>query len=117
GTGKSRLETAEGLGIRFDVAPNLPIMDGINAARMILPRCWFDRGKCNTGIEALRQYRQNYNDKTGIYSASPLHDWTSHAADAFRYLAVGMDLCGHSGSMTAAKAKDLYERYAPPPGA
>ncbi|MBG0790356.1 MAG: hypothetical protein H0S80_07665 [Desulfovibrionaceae bacterium] len=89
GTGKSRLEVARSLGIRFDIAPNIPIQDGINAVRAILPRCWFDAEKCAPGIEALRHYRRSFNDRLADFSSRPVHDWTSHAADGFRYFAVG----------------------------
>lgn len=89
GSGKSRLEVAAGLGIRFDVVPNIGVMDGINAARMTIPRMWFDASKCKTGLDALKQYREKIDEKRGI-SFGPLHDWTSHAADAFRYLCVAL---------------------------
>ena len=89
GTGKSRLETARALGIRFTVARNLPVIDGINAVRRHLPFCWFDAKKCAEGIKALRQYRKTFNEKMDVYGR-PQHDWTSHAADAFRYAVVGM---------------------------
>ncbi len=89
GSGKSRIEIARSLGIRFEVAPSIPVQDGINAVRTMLPKCWFDRAKCHEGIESLRHYRREFNDKMGDFKDKPLHDWTSHAADAFRYLAVG----------------------------
>lgn len=88
GSGKSRLEVAKGLGIKFKVAPNLKVADGIEAVRSLLPRCWFDRVKTHQGLEALRQYRSNYNEKMKVFSNTPLHDWTSHASDAFRYFAI-----------------------------
>jgi len=89
-SGKSRLEIARGLGINFTPLENLPIADGINAARMTLPRCWFDKNKTAVGVDAIRQYREKIDDKRQI-SFGPLHDWTSHAADAFRYLAVSLN--------------------------
>lgn len=89
GTGKTRLETSRSLGIRFDIAPNIPVQDGINAIRSILPRCWFDEDKCAAGIESLRHYRREFNDIMNNFKDHPLHDWTSHAVDAFRYFAVG----------------------------
>ncbi|MBI9073789.1 MAG: hypothetical protein JEZ02_00160 [Desulfatibacillum sp.] len=117
GTGKSRLEVAKSLGISFTVAPNLPLADGINAARLIIPKCWFDQNKCAPGLEALRQYRRVYNDRTACFGAIPHHDWTSHAADAFRYLAVGLDLCQRSATgMTASEACRMYRQFAPPAG-
>lgn len=89
GTGKSRKEVLEGLGVRVTVCPNIPIADGIQAVRMLLPTCWFDKAKCKEGIEALRMYRRDYDDKRQEFRQHPLHDWTSHYADAFRYFAVG----------------------------
>jgi len=86
--GKSRLETARAMGIRFRITPNIKIMDGIEAARRILPRCWFDEKRCSEGINALQNYRAEYDDKKKIYRDKPLHDWSSHASDAFRYFAV-----------------------------
>lgn len=87
GTGKSRLEIARGLGISFTVAPNIRVEDGINAARLIFPRCWFNKTACGGLLDALRQYREKVDEKRNV-SLGPLHDWTSHDADAFRYLAV-----------------------------
>ena len=90
GTGKSRLETLHNLGIQdVTIAPKLAIEDGIQAARSMLNRCWFDEEKCNRGIEALRQYRREFDEKNKTWRGKPLHDWTSHGADAWRYLAVG----------------------------
>lgn len=90
GTGKSRLETLHNLGIQdVTIAPKLAIEDGIQAARSMLNRCWFDEEKCNRGLEALRQYRREFDEKNKTWRGRPLHDWTSHGADAWRYLAVG----------------------------
>lgn len=90
GTGKSRVEMLKALGLPATVLPAQEVADGINAARMLLPRCWFDSDKCSRGIEALRQYRTDYDDKLKVFKNRPLHDWSSHAADAFRYLALGL---------------------------
>ncbi len=87
-TGRSRLEVAQSLGIRFDVAPQVSVEDGIHAARMILPRCWFDEVKCKAGIECLQNYRRDFNARLNEFKATPVHDWSSHGADAFRYMAV-----------------------------
>lgn len=91
GTGKSRRETALKLGVRFEVAPAQSLADGIEAARGLLPQCWFDEARCARGLEALTQYRRAWNDKTRDFLAAPQHDWTSHAADAFRYGAVARE--------------------------
>jgi len=84
-TGKSRQDLAFNLGIDFQVAPKLGIMDGIESTRTFLNKCWFDEDKTKKGLEALLQYRSSYNEKKKIWSQKPVHDWTSHAADAFRY--------------------------------
>ena len=67
------------------------IETGINAARLLLPRCWFDKEKTHKGVECLKAYRYEYDDKRKTLRNVPLHDWSSHAADAFRYLAMGID--------------------------
>lgn len=69
------------------IAPNLSKVDGINAARVIFPNCWFDEEKCADGLQALHHYRYEVHD--GQFSNEPVHDWASDGADAFRYLAVG----------------------------
>jgi len=88
GTGKSRLETARGYGLNFEVAPKLSILDGIQAVRRLLPLCWIDEAKCERGITALESYRKDWNDKLGTWRRDPRHDQWSHGADGFRTLAV-----------------------------
>src|SRR3990167_1404649 len=83
GTGKSRLDVAQTLGLRGKIVPKLPIDDGIGAVRMLLPRCWFDAEKCKYGLEALRQYQREYDDEMKVFRNKPRHDWTSHASDSF----------------------------------
>lgn len=78
GTGRSRLEMAASLGLRFRVVPNIPVLDGINCARSILKKCYFDKTKCKEGIRALRQYRKKYDETRRCFSDKPLHDWSSH---------------------------------------
>ena len=88
GTGKSRLETARKMGINFRVVRRLSIEDGIHATRAILPKCYFHSVECKEGIQALKRYRKEFDEKKGVYKPHPLHDWSSHYADAFRYFAV-----------------------------
>lgn len=71
------------------VAPH-GVQDGIQSARALLPRCWFDAAKCADGIKALKQYRREWDEGKKAFRDKPKHDWTSHAADAFRYFAVSM---------------------------
>jgi hypothetical protein len=98
GTGKSRLEVLESLGLKnLTVAPMHRVEDGINAVRVTLPKCWFDKVKCARGLDALKLYRAATDDKLSdpqgrpMLKPAPVHDWTSHAADAFRYLAMCID--------------------------
>lgn len=88
GSGRSRIEILQSLGVQPQVAPALRLDDGIEAARMFLKRCWFDRDKCKQGLECLQNYRREENTRTGELKAEPVHDWASHGADAFRYAAI-----------------------------
>lgn len=87
-TGKSRLETAREMGINFAKVPNIPVEDGIHAARFILNRCWFNESMTKDGVKALKGYRREFDDAKGVFKKNPLHNWASHYADAFRYFAV-----------------------------
>lgn len=89
-TGNTLLHTAQSLGLRFSVVPKTEIKDGIEAVRQLLPRCWFDEKRCERGVEALKSYRREYDERLRVYRDKPLHDWASHGADAFRYLAMGL---------------------------
>jgi hypothetical protein len=88
GTGKSRYEMAQNLGIQFQVVPKLDFEDGINAVRAIFSRLWFDKKKCSGGLDALANYRKDIHSRTGQFKPRPVHDWSSHAADALRYFAI-----------------------------
>ena len=88
GSGLSRKQIAAGLGVHFDVAPSQSVADGINAVRMLLPKVYFDRVKCKDGIEALKLYRTEFDDKRQTFRNNPLHDWTSDYTDSVRYFAI-----------------------------
>ena len=90
GNGKTRREIAYQLGVRFKVVPKLPVEEGIHAVSMLLPRCWIDTDHCKNLIDALRHYHRKYIDKNRMFRSKPVHDWSSHACDAMRYLAVGL---------------------------
>ena len=93
GSGLSRQTVAAQHGIKFERVPRLhntesgEVEEGIHAARMLFPRCWFDQEKCKAGLEALMGYRRDYNERLGEFKATPVHDWASHGSDSFRYLA------------------------------
>lgn len=85
GTGRTRVETLKSLNRNPRLVPDSKIDDRINAGRLTLAKSWFDAEKCATGLEALRQYRADYDDKTRAFRNTPKHDWTSHPADSFSY--------------------------------
>lgn len=92
-TGRTRVETLQSLGLdkngqEVRLVPGHKVKDGINAAQVSFPRFWFDESKCHYAIEALRQYHEDWDEKLNVSRKKPKHDWTSHAADAFRYLAM-----------------------------
>jgi hypothetical protein len=95
GTGKSRLEMLEESGLEVKIAPRMGLDDGIQAVRRLLPRCWFNVPQVQNGLNCLRNYRRDYDEKRKIFYERPLHDWSSHGSDSFRYLALGLDE-GHS---------------------
>ena len=84
GTGRSRIEVARQLGMAFDKANNMPLADGIEATRSVIPLMVFDRKRCEFAVDALRQYRYVYDEQLQIMSREPQHDWCSHCADALR---------------------------------
>ena len=98
GTGKSRKEMLQDAGLEITVAPRLSVADGIQSVRKLLPNCWFNVPKTNQGLDCLRNYRREYDEKRNVYFDKPLHDWSSHASDAFRYLAIGISEVGGNWS-------------------
>lgn len=89
-TGKSRAETMEGLNFTVNVLPLLPVEDGIDAVKRVLPMTCFDEVKCAKGLTSLKNYRDNWDDKLRR-SNGPLKDWTNHAADSFRYTVIAYE--------------------------
>jgi hypothetical protein len=90
-TGKSRYETLWKLGVRnIRIIPKTDKRDQINAARMILSRCWFDKANCDKGIKALQNYKRKWNAKNNVFEDQPLHDWASNSSDAFQQFAIGV---------------------------
>ena len=90
-TGKSRYEFLTDAGLTLEVAPKSSVEDGIQAVRRLLSNCWFNKETTKHGVECLRNYRRVFNEKLNVFQERPLHDWSSHGSDAFRYLALGVD--------------------------
>jgi phage terminase large subunit len=87
-TGRTRIETMMAFKRKPVLVADHHVDDGINAAKLMLPRAVFNATSCESGIEALRQYVQEWDERSRVFKKSPKHDWASHAADALRYLAM-----------------------------
>jgi hypothetical protein len=90
-TGHSRADTLRGLGIEPEIVPQAAPLDGINAVRRMLDSTWIDPERCERGLEALKQYRREWDDKLKTWKMRPRHDWSSHGADALRTFAMGFE--------------------------
>lgn len=106
GSGMTRWAKAYDLGVNFTVVDNIPIVDGIEVVRSVLPRCWFNEATTRPLVRALENYRQEFDTKHNVYKGSPVHDQYSHFADSFRYLSMGLR---HAQKGTSAE--DLERRY------
>jgi len=108
-TGKSTRELMIAAGCNTRLVPRLSIQDGIQAVRATLPQCWFNSTNPDVqlGVSALQTYQREYDDKRQMYRESPLHNWASNPADAFRMLALAMN-------PTAVKAAGQVIRTAAP---
>ena len=112
-TGKSRVDAMEEYNLTPEVLPATSVADGIHAVRQMLPRCWIDKNKCQPGIDALSQYRREWDDKNKVYKNKPLHDWTSHDADAIRIMAMSLNLVGANNKIPEIQYEiaDTYTGY------
>ena len=87
----------QNLGIFYTVADKISASEGIDSVRSLFSRLWFDEKKCDEGVRMLENYRKQWDDKYGRWSDKPFHDNSSNAADALRYLAVGLRKIINSG--------------------
>ncbi len=114
--GKSVLEqVTAGVGTQHvEIVPNLGDEDQVQATRAILPRCWFDAEKCKQGLSALRSFQKKWDDDKKVFSNHYLHNWASHPAKAFHYLAVSyMDEHPTAVRTTTFRNPTLNEAWAP----
>ena len=109
GSGKSRIEILGELGIRdVTIAPQIRVDDGIAAVRLALSRCYFDMSKTKFLVKCLRSYRKEWLDKARTFRARPEHDWSSHAADSFRYLITGYRDTTSWGGVDVRRGSERY---------
>lgn len=105
GSGLSRLETARKLGLVFErILTNKDLPGGIEHCREMLQYCWFDDSKTEAGRKALENYKKEWNEKHSCYQSYPLHDWTSHGADAFRTMAMAWKMGRVTGISSGGSA-------------
>lgn len=90
-TGKTRWESAKALGISFEIIPDIGVQNGIDAARSLFKRLWVDEEHCAHWLRLIPQYTKEYDEDKKTFKDKPLHDWTSHGADMYRYAAVVID--------------------------
>lgn len=91
GTGCTRREILEQLDIEVTTVDKALIADGIETVRKLMSsRLYIDEKKCHKLLKSLEFYHKEWNEKHQIYSNKPVHDWSSHSADALRYLAMGL---------------------------
>lgn len=88
-TGRNRRQALEAKGFAVEVLPADRVADGINGAKMLFENIFFDADKTQDLLECLRNYQRKYDANRMIFSKEPLHNWASHGADAFRYMAQG----------------------------
>lgn len=111
--GKSREDTMRELGFKPTIVPQHNVMDGVNAVRKMLDMSWIDDERCGRGLECLRNYRREWDERLRMFRDNPLHDWASHGADALRTFASGyrnprerkqpdLGLLGHNRSLEPA---------------
>lgn len=123
--GKSVIEQlANHLGIsKLAIVPSLSVQDGIQAARVMMPRVWFDKDNCESAVELLKQYQREWDEDKKAFRDKPRHDNTSHCADAFRMMAVAwrenkpkqeekpdlFPISGQKGKIVTAPLDDLWK--------
>ena len=97
-TGRSIVEAFLSAGIVPEIVPKMKFQDGVEAVRQVIPKCWFDEERTYEGLEHLRAYCREWDEKGGTFRDKPNHDAHSHGADAFRYLALS---CGEFSSLVS----------------
>jgi len=79
------------MGVPCETLPPMTLNAGIELTRALLNECWIDKQNCAEGLHALHHYHFKYDENKGRFKDKPEHDWSSHASDAMRYLAMALD--------------------------
>jgi hypothetical protein len=107
---QTRLQIAKDLGIRFNVVPNIPIVEGIELGRNLFHKLWVDKEKCRYFLKCAENYHKTYNEKLNVFSDKPCHDFSSHCMDAYRMLAI-MQNKRRTSRMTEEEATRMQKLY------
>jgi hypothetical protein len=107
-TAMSRIETLRGLGVEVEVVPAHHKQDSVNAVRRILDKTWIDPERCERGLDCLKNYRYEWREKQRIWTAQPLHDWSSHGADALACFATGFDEPSVTAGQKRRRGQDSF---------
>jgi len=122
-TGKTRIEVAKSLGIKFKTTFKHDVLDGIEQVRSLLQLCWFDAKRCDRLVEALKSYRKEKqperlgysgedSNERSFFKEEPLHDWASHPCDAFRYWAWNQKSKNHNRHGEEPPQTHAVDKYA-----
>lgn len=109
-SGMTRQASARKMGINFLPASKVEIIPGIDAVRNVLNRCWFDENKCAQGIKAIENYKKDWDERNSCWRSSPLHNWASHGADAFRTLVTGLHYITNQRSLLDAQKEQIAQK-------
>lgn len=107
---QTRLQSAKDLGIKFEIVPNIAVIEGIEMTRNLFPRLWIDSNRCKYFLKCVSNYHKMYNEKYNVYSDRPVHDWSSHVCDALRMLGVTMSRLKRD-RMTEQEANELQRKH------
>jgi phage terminase large subunit len=107
---QTRWQSAKDLGIKFEIVPNIAIIEGIEMTRNLFPRLWIDANYCKYFLKCVSNYHKMYNQKYNVYSDKPVHDWSSHVSDAFRMLGVTTSR-NKRERMSEREAQELQNKY------
>jgi len=110
-SGRTRKEIAKDHGFIFQTIQKHKIEDRIEAVRSILPQCYFDEKKCREGLQSLQEY-QKKKDINENFKDKPKDNWASHGADAFGYLAMGVDRAAESNNWSEKKTRTADSDFA-----
>lgn len=108
---KTIMEIGEEVGIQFTKVPVISdVQVGVELVRSKFSYCYFDKTLTEHGVHALSSYRRDWDKKNGVFRLLPVHDWSSHFADAFRTGICGIDLVDDANNATISSPYGHYDQ-------